>query len=242
MSVLYSMQHSLGEAPMAFLSNPIGKKMLMALTGGILFLFLVAHLLGNTTVFGGQGWINAYAEHIHSALFAPPLWAARAVLLACFGLHITLGTLLFLENTKAAPTKGTFVTYKEAGLSSRTMFYTGLLILAYVIYHLLHFTFHSVHTSLTVSAFPPDSQGRPDLFRSISLSFQRPIIASTYIVAMAVVFLHTFHGVFSSLQTFGIPGKASLPVLKRAGQVLATLLAAGFALVPVAVLTGWINL
>ena len=227
---------------MAFLSNPIGKKMLMALTGVILFLFLVAHLLGNTTVLGGPGWINAYAEHIHSAMFAPPLWAARVVLLACLGLHIALGTLLFLENTKAAPTKGTFVTYKEAGLSSRTMFYTGLLILAYLIYHLLHFTFHSVHASISVSAFPPDAQGRPDVFRSIALSFQRPVIAGTYLLAMAVVCLHTFHGVFSSLQTLGLPGKASLPVLKRAGQVLATLLAAGFALVPVAVLTGWINL
>lgn len=227
---------------MSFFSNPIGRKMLMAFTGIILFLFLVAHLLGNSTVFGNQGWINAYAEHIHSAGFSPLLWVARIVLLACFATHVIIGTLLFFENTKAAPSKGTFVSYQESTFASRTMFYTGLLILTYIVYHLLHFTFHTVHTPLTVVKLPPDSEGRPDLFRSIVLSFQRPGIATAYIAAMAVVFLHTFHGVFSSLQTFGLPGKGSLPTLKRTGQILAFLIAAGFILGPLSVFIGLIHL
>jgi succinate dehydrogenase / fumarate reductase cytochrome b subunit len=222
--------------------NPLGRKIIMAFTGIILFLFLVAHLLGNTTVFGGQDWINAYAFHIHSTEFSPLLWLTRIILLVGFLTHVIVGTFLFFENTKAAPSKGTFVSYQESTFSSRTMFYTGLLILIYLVYHLLHFTFHWVHTPLTVANLPPDPQGRPDLLRSIVLSFQRPGITTAYVITMGVVFLHTFHGVFSSLQTFGIPGKGSLPKLKITGQVLAFLIAATFVLGPLSVFIGWIHL
>ncbi len=152
---------------MILTERSLALKILMAGSGVLMLLFLLAHMLGNTTILGGPGSLNAYAKHIQG--LGPLLWVERIFMLAVLVLHIFLGVMLTLENWQARPEGYAVRKYRRSTFSSRTMIFSGLVILAFIIYHLLHFTF--LVTNPGVSHLV-DEAGRHDVYSMVVLSFR----------------------------------------------------------------------
>lgn len=217
------------------IKSTVAKKILMAVTGLILFLFVLIHLGGNTTIF--VGLINAYGEHLHAL---PALvWVFRAVLLAVFVLHVYFGIVLTLENNAARPQAYQLKKSLKATFAGRNMIWTGVLIAIFIAYHLLHFTFNVTNPSLG-AGLPTnvDKFGRPDVFKMIVLSFQQVPISAIYIASMVVLGLHLTHGVQSFVQTLGVNNEKSLPVFQSMSTAAAVVIFMGYASIPVVILIG----
>jgi succinate dehydrogenase / fumarate reductase, cytochrome b subunit len=209
--------------------NSVGKKALMALTGIILSLFVLGHLVGNLQVFQGAEKLNAYAKFLQANQGL--LWIARIVLLASVGTHAIAGILVTLEKQRARPiayyTKGNV----QATVASRTMIWSGLLILAFVIYHLLHLTFGTVHPSFRPLA----------AYENVVNGFRVTGAAVAYIVSMVGVGFHLWHGLYSMTQSLGFRHPRYTPTIRSLAALIATLLALGNISIPFAVLTGIIG-
>lgn len=210
------------------ISSTVGKKILMAVTGILMALFLVAHALGNAAFLVGQEAINAYAHHLQS--LGPLLWLERAIMLGVLVVHIWMGLSLTLENWKAKPEKYQVRRYVKTGFASRTMLYTGLIILAFLIYHLLHFTIRV--TNPGISEFV-DASGRHDVYTLALRSFEQAVITLLYIAGLAAVLLHLWHGLGSFFQTMGWNTDRSMPLVDAGGKVVATVLFLGFIAIPI---------
>lgn len=216
---------------MQLLTSSVGRKVLMAITGQLMVLFVIVHMLGNSSIFI-PGGINAYAEHLHAL---PPLvWAFRLVMLGAVGVHILFGIQLSLENRAANAETYAVKNLQKATLASQSMLYTGLLLLAFVAYHVLHFT---VRVTPDIVA-GVDAQGRFDVFTMVTSSFSHGIIAFIYIAAMVVLFLHLTHGIQSFFQTMGWNNNKTLPVISKIGQVAAVVLLIGYASIPFLIVSG----
>jgi succinate dehydrogenase / fumarate reductase cytochrome b subunit len=204
----------------ATLGSSVGKKLMMALTGLAFIGFLAAHLAGNLTIYGGKGAFNDYAEKLQS--LGPLLHLFRAGLIAFALVHILTGLYLFLLNRRARPV-GYRVQASAGGrtLSSRTMPYTGIVILAFVVYHLFHFTF--VDKSATT------------VFDMVAAAFNRPATMLLYAALMIVVALHVRHGFWSAFQTFGVNHPKWMPVVTTASIAAGVVVALGFGLLPLVV-------
>jgi len=201
----------------------------MAVSGCILFLFVVGHLIGNLQIYEGPDQLNRYAVLLRTE--PPLLWAVRIVLLAMVLLHIWSSVQLAARNIGARPDG--YVEKKAAGSSyaSRTMYWSGPIILAFVIYHLLDFTFGKVNPH-----FEPGN-----VYGNVVASFQVIPVAAFYIVAMLLLCLHLYHGLWSMFQSLGIAHPRWTPLLRRGAAVVAILIAAGNISIPVAVLAGWVR-
>lgn len=216
---------------MQLFTSTVGRKVLMAITGQFLVLFIIVHLLGNSSIFI-PGGINAYAEHLHAL---PPLvWGFRLVILCVAIIHIFFGVQLSLENRAANPDTYAVKNLKEATLSSTSMLYTGLLLLAFILYHLLQFTVRAT-PDIKVGV---DALGRVDVFGMVTNSFSHGIIAVLYIAAMVVLFLHLSHGIQSFFQTMGWNNDKSRPVFSTIGKVAAVVFLLGYASIPFVIVTG----
>ncbi|HTC88635.1 MAG TPA: succinate dehydrogenase cytochrome b subunit [Bryobacteraceae bacterium] len=215
--------------PQTFYSSTTGKKAAMAVSGCILFLFVVGHLIGNLQIYEGPDQLNRYAVLLRTE--PPLLWAVRIVLLAMVLLHIWSSVQLAARNISARPDG--YVEKKAAGSSyaSRTMYWSGPIILAFVIYHLLDFTFGKVNPH-----FEPGN-----VYGNVVASFQVIPVAAFYIVAMLLLCLHLYHGLWSMFQSLGIAHPRWTPLLRRGAAVVAILIAAGNISIPVAVLAGWVR-
>lgn len=213
--------------------STVGKKILMAIAGQMMLLFVIIHLLGNTTVYFHN--LNAYAAALHAM---PVLvWMFRLFMASMLCLHVYLGIVLTLENKKAKPLAYAVNTRLSATFAGRNMIWTGSLIGAFLVYHLLHFTIQVIDPS--VSALRnPDALGRPDVSLMVLSSFRHIGIVSFYIISVAGLLLHLFHGIQSSFQTWGLNNERSFPIITRGGQIAATILFAGYAAIPVVVLMG----
>jgi len=219
---------------MFFLSSSIGRKIVMAITGLMLLGFLVIHLFGNSLIY--IGWINAYGERLHSL---PPLvWGFRLFMLGIFILHIFIGIQLTLENNAARPQAYFVKKNLRASFSSKNMIWTGLLIVAFLIYHLLHFTVRVTNPEISNSI---DALGRLDVFKMVVLSFRNFAISGIYIAAMIVLLLHLYHGVQSFVQTCGLNSDKSLPLIEKAGKVVALILYIGYVSIPLIIILGIMN-
>ncbi len=216
-----------------FFRSLVGKKAIMAVTGLILFLFVVAHLLGNLKVFEGPAKLNAYAAGLR-AIGAPILgpsqflWVARIVLLASVLAHIWAAALVTRASLTARPVGYHALAATETTYAARTMRWGGVIILLYVIYHLLDFTFGTVNPD-----FVPG-----DVYHNVLASFHAWPVALAYVVAMLAVGLHIYHGVWSALQTLGLH-RAPVDRWRRgvAGAVAAAI-TLGYVAIPVSVLAG----
>ncbi len=216
-----------------FFRSLVGKKAIMAVTGLILFLFVVAHLLGNLKVFEGPAKFNAYAAGLR-AIGAPILgpsqflWVARIVLLASVLAHIWAAALVTRASLTARPVGYHALAATETTYAARTMRWGGVIILLYVIYHLLDFTFGTVNPD-----FVPG-----DVYHNVLASFHAWPVALAYVVAMLAVGLHIYHGVWSALQTLGLH-RAPVDRWRRgvAGAVAAAI-TLGYVAIPVSVLAG----
>ena len=223
-----------------FCRSSIGRKIIVALTGAVMVLFLIGHLLGNLLLFAGPDAINAYAKKLHD--LGPLLWIARLGLLAAVVLHIVATVQLTIANRAARPQAYGVDATRAATKSSRTMIWSGLTILAFLIYHLAHYTW-GVANGYYDKANPrywlaDDSH---NVYQMIVDGFNWVPASLFYIVAMALLFRHLGHGVASMFQTLGLTTQKSRPLIECAGHALALALFAGNCLMPIAVLAGWVK-
>ena len=216
---------------MESLHGPVGRKVVVAVTGLLMVLFVIAHMLGNMTIF--TALINTYAEHLRRLPLL--LWSYRAVMVAALLLHMILGIQLAVENL-ASKSGNYFITrHRSVTFAGETMIWSGLLLLVFIVYHLLHFTFRVTNPGISNLL---DSLGRPDVGRMVILSFQQGAIAVVYLASMVLLYLHLSHGIQSLLQSVGLNGDESLPTVRRAGTVISFILLAGFVAVPLFVIFG----
>jgi len=211
------------------------RKILVAATGIVMIGFVLVHMIGNLQVFAGAGptveltKINAYGALLKKNLII--LWGARIFLLASVFLHVVMTVSLVRRNKKARP-----VAYAKrssyASAASKMMFYGGITLFLYIIYHILHFTTGSVHTSLYVAH---------DVYGNLVRSFQKPLISFIYIIAQVALFGHLYHGTVSVFQTLGFSNPKHLRVIKKAGIGLSLIICLGFISIPVSILAGWVN-
>jgi succinate dehydrogenase / fumarate reductase, cytochrome b subunit len=222
--------------------STLGRKYLMAGTGALLFCFLIGHLIGNLQVFGPPELINNYAYFLKSK---PGLvWSARVGLLALVGVHIACAISLSAQNRAARPIPygGGKAPY-AAALNSRTMLLSGLTILAFIIYHLLHFTaltpgingvgnFHNLETVL------PSGIKVHDVYAMMILGFGVWWVSLFYLIAQALLFMHLSHGLSSMFQSLGLRNHVWWPRITLFAKVASIALFIGFASIPVSILAG----
>ena len=212
-----------------FFSSTVGKKAVMAVSGCILFLFVIGHLIGNLQIYEGPEKLNRYAALLHS--MPGLLWAVRITLLAMVALHIWSAVQLALRNWDARPAGYKKKKSTESTYASRTMYWSGPIILAFVIYHLLDFTYGTVNPHFVTGS----------VYANVVASFHVIPVAVFYIVAMILLCLHLYHGAWSMFQSLGIAHPRYTPMLKRGATAAAILIAAGNISIPVSVLAGWVR-
>lgn len=221
------------------MGTTVAKKVVVAVTGFGMVLFLIGHMLGNLQAFEGAEKLNGYAEllRIEPVL----LWAIRLGLLAFVLAHVYATISLNIESRAARPVKYHTKKTLAATPASRTMLYGGIALFFYIVYHILHFTTRSVHTALVSSTYTTDGHVHPDVFANVVRSFQNPIISAVYIAAQIFLFFHLTHGVQSAFRTVGVTHPRYLAIAKTGGQILALVIVLGFIAVPVGVLAGIIE-
>lgn len=212
--------------------------MIVAVTGLILILFVIGHLLGNLQIFLGPAWINSYAEHLRE--LGPFLWIIRALLLLVVLVHIYYTLRLAIENRRARPQSYRRRDFVKASFASRHMVMSGVILLAFIIFHLLHFSFRT--TDPRFATLPMDPLGQYDVYSMMVLGFSSPLVSGFYILAMFLLCLHLSHGSSSFFQSLGLNNKSLTPRLAAFGRVFAWLLFIGYSSIPAAVLLGWVGL
>jgi len=214
---------------MQLFSSTVGRKILMAITGQLMVLFVVVHLLGNSSIFI-PGGINAYAEHLHAL---PPLvWIFRLVMLVFVGTHACYGIMISLENSAANPGAYAVNRYLKATFSSKNMIWTGVLLALFIIGHICHFTAR-LTPDIVAQTLP---NGGFDVFTMVINSFQHGIVALLYVVSMIILFLHLNHGMQSFFQTMGWNNDCSLPVVSKVCKVIAVIFLIGYSSIPIVIL------
>lgn len=221
---------------MQLFSDSIGRKVVMAVTGLLMVLFVVGHLLGNLTIFAGENGINEYAARLHE--LGPVVWGTRVVMGVAVILHLVISVQITLENRAANPTRYQVSRPMKSTFASRNMIWTGLLLGAFVTYHLLHFTFR-VTPGLLLGT---DGSGRFDVFGMVVDAFRAPNLAVVvYVVAMISLFLHLSHGIQSTFQSLGLSNSAMLPRYGTGGTWLSALFLVGYGSIPVLILVGLLS-
>ncbi len=223
------------------LASTIGSKFLVALTGLILVGFLCTHLAGNLLIFKGPDALNAYAKGLKD--LGGLLWVGRIGLLGAFVLHVSLAIRMQVRNRSARPERYQYPGTVQASTASLTMLYSGLLILAFVVYHLAHFTLGLVHGTDTGSSLLElhDKLGRHDVYTMVLIGFSKWWVVLSYLIAQIVLWFHLSHGISSVFQTLGLNAPKYWPIIRGAGLLLATLIVVGNISIPVAVLLGWVH-
>jgi succinate dehydrogenase cytochrome b subunit len=215
----------------SFLGSTIGKKAVMAATGIVLVGFVVAHMIGNLQLYLGPETLNAYGHLLRELGHGAALWVARGVLLAAVGLHIWAATTLTLQSQSARKVGYRKLAFTESTYASRTMRWSGPILLLFILYHLAHFTLGTAH--------PQFVEG--DVYGNVIVGFQSAPVVAFYVAAMLALGLHLYHGVWSMLQTLGL----SHPSYNRWRHALSTLVTlivvAGNLSFPLAVYFGWVS-
>jgi succinate dehydrogenase / fumarate reductase cytochrome b subunit len=211
-----------------FLASTIGKKIVMAGTGIVLFGFVFVHMLGNLQIYLGAEALDAYAVFLHEVLHGGGLWIARAILLACLIGHVWAAVSLTLADRAARPVGYREWEPRESTWASRMMRWSGVVILIFVVYHLLDFTIGTVN--------PGFERGK--VFRNVVASFQVVPVSLFYIAAMLLLWSHLRHGVWSMLRTLGLSHPRYERLARRAAAAFATIVVAGNISFPLAVLFG----
>jgi succinate dehydrogenase / fumarate reductase, cytochrome b subunit len=210
--------------------SSVGKKVVMAVTGLIMVAYLVTHVLANLLVFQGPATINAYSAFLHGTGGA--LWVARLVLLAALILHIVAAVQLAQRQLDARPVGYAGGRVPQVSTwASRTIRWGGALILLFLVYHILHFTVGTAH--------PDFAEGNP--YHNVASGFRNPLVVLVYLVAVAAVGLHLYHGLWSSGRSLGMSPPSPHPLRRTAALMLALLIWLGFTVIPIAVYAGIIR-
>ena len=220
-----------------FCHSSVGRKVIVAVTGVILILFVVGHLLGNLQIYLGPEWINAYSQHLRD--LGPILWIIRIFLLASVFLHIYFTILLAIENRRARPEGYRKRNYVKASWASRHMVVSGLVVLAFIIFHLLHFTARKFNPQFPLLNLDP--LNRYDVYSMMVYGFQNVYVSAFYIVGLFLLTLHLTHGSSSFFQSLGFNNQRLAPKLAVGGRIFAWLIFIGYVSIPIAVLAGFVK-
>jgi succinate dehydrogenase / fumarate reductase cytochrome b subunit len=216
--------------------SSLGKKYVMAITGFGLWIFVIIHMLGNLQIFLGPEKINAYG----ALLKATPalLWSARAGLLFIAILHIVSATQLVRANRRARPIGYQFKKPPASTFANRTMWISGLIILAFILFHLAHFTFGWVNPQFLRLE---DSHSRHDIYAMMVEGFSNPLVSIFYIISMGLLLSHLSHGVSSLFQSLGLRSNKTFGFFDKLAKISALALFIGNSLIPLAILLGWVR-
>ena len=243
-----------------FIQSTIGRKFLMALTGVVLVLFVMGHMLGNLQIFLGPDVINAYAYKLHNLLPSSALWAVRLVLLGTIAVHIWAAVTLTLDNRKARPQGYREDKVVQASYSSRTMRWSGIILLAFIIFHIAHFTVRAVpgmqyeseskeSRILEKTEVPLVKDGEAVLENGhkimtfnvndmMVIGFKNKYVSAFYITATGLLCMHLTHGFSSMFQSVGLRNGLWRRRLDRAALFYGWVVFIGFAIIPIAVMAG----
>jgi len=211
----------------------VGRKIVMAASGWMMILFVVAHLLGNTMIY--SGWINAYAERLHAV--PPVLWIFRLFILTMITGHVFFGIQLTLENRRAKPATYAVKKSLRATFAGKSMIWSGTAVGIFVLFHLVHFTLQIIFLEHAANR-NMDIAGRPDVLGMVIYSFQNLSVSVIYGIAIAALFFHLSHGIESSFQSLGLQSDRTQSFIIRAGAVSAAVVACGYLTIPIATLVG----
>ncbi|MFD2255400.1 succinate dehydrogenase cytochrome b subunit [Luteolibacter algae] len=232
--------NALTRSAAAYWQSSIGKKLIVAVTGLIMVLFLAGHLTGNLLIYVGRGAFNEYAEFLHDAGHGALIWVARIGLLVAIVLHVWATILLVRENKAARKYKYECQSTIQASKSSRIMIWSGSTILAFVIFHLLHFTVRVTYNDAElVDPLDPerfDAYGM--VIRGFEAGFLNFFVVLFYIIAMTLLCSHLSHGVGSIFQTLGLRSKKSRELIHKISVGFAIVIWAGFISIPLAIFFG----
>lgn len=217
------------------ISNMVGRKIVMAITGLAMSVYVSIHLLGNISVFSGPDSINAYAKMLHS--LGPLLWIVRLIMAAALGLHMVFGIQLFFENRAAKTERYAVRKQLSATVAGKNMIWTGLLIAIYLGYHLLHFTVQVIYPEFSASR-NLDTLGRPDVFSMLVYNFRNIVVSIIYGAGVAAVGLHLSHGLQSMVQTLGLNNERTLSAVVKIGAVAAFAMFLGYIAIPAGIFSG----
>jgi len=221
----------------AFYHSSVGKKMIAAITGIILILFVIGHLLGNLQIFLGPDWINGYSQHLRD--LGPILWIIRIFLLTTVIVHIYVTIRLAIDNRRARPEAYIDKQHVKATFASRHMVMSGLIVLAFIIYHIAHFTVRV--TDRRFALLKADPLNHYDVYSMMVYGFQSIYVSSFYVLGLFLLALHLSHGSSSFFQSLGLNNKMLTPRLAFGGRVFAWLLFLGYTSIPIAVLLGLVK-
>jgi succinate dehydrogenase cytochrome b subunit len=224
---------------LAFWHTMIGKKVVMAVTGVVLILFVIAHMLGNLKIFSGQDEINAYSRFLREVgspalAYGQLLWVVRIILLASVALHITAAVQLTRMSHAARPVGYRVKRNVETTLAARMMRWGGVLLVVFIIFHLLHLTGGLV-------GFQSGQFKHLAVYQNVVAAFALWPVALFYVVAMGALCLHLYHGIWSMLQTLGYSTARNQRKLKIVARVIALVVFLGFGSVPVSIWAGWLR-
>ena len=214
-----------------FWDSTNGKKAVMAVTGALLFGFVIVHMLGNLQVYEGPERLNAYGRFLHGV--PEILWGFRIVLLTAVVLHIVASVQLALRKTQARPVAYTRKDNIVSTYASRTMYWSGPILLAFIIYHLLHLTAGVVH--------PGSDFIEADVYHNLVAGFQVWYVSAWYIFSMILLGFHLRHGAWSMVQSLGLNHPRHTPLLNKAAAVFAIVLTLGYISIPISVMTGLVK-
>ena len=217
----------------------VGKKVVMAVTGFVLVGFVVGHMLGNLKIFLGADAIDRYAVFLRTVgeplfPYSALLWVVRIVLLTCVALHVTAAVQLTRMSWAARPEHYDVKQSIATTYAARTTRWSGAILIAFIVYHLLHLTAGRV-------GFQPGEFQHLSVYHNVVTGFSVWYVALFYVVAMACLCLHLDHGIWSMLQTVGWNDARRTPFLRAVSRGVALLVFVGFISVPVAVLAGWVH-
>jgi succinate dehydrogenase / fumarate reductase cytochrome b subunit len=217
--------------PVAFYRSTVGKKWVMAVSGIVLMLFVLVHLIGNIKLYLSKEEINLYGEALrdmpgHLLPRTVLLWTIRVGLIAAFVFHIHSAYALTMINRRARPQKyRSKRDYVAANFASRTMRWTGVIVLLYVLFHLADLTWGQANSEFV----------RGDPYNNLVYSLQRPVVAAIYIVANIALGIHLFHGAWSMFQSLGLNNPKYNTAKRRFAQGFALVILVGNLSFPIAV-------
>jgi succinate dehydrogenase cytochrome b subunit len=223
---------------LGFYRSTIGKKIIMAVTGLIGVGFVILHMAGNLQVFVGADKINSYGALLHGPL-AELTWLLRIVLIVAVVLHVLMAWQLTQRATAARPVGYHARDPQVSTLASRTMRWGGVLLLVFIVLHILHFTTHRIDPASWSGR--TDASGHVDVYGNIVASFRIWWVSAFYIVSMIALGLHLYHGAWASIRTLGHAKPSDHPLKRRIALGVATVIWAGFTLVPLGVIAGIIR-
>lgn len=228
--------NALARCLQTYWSSSIGKKLVVALTGLFLLLFLLGHLIGNLVVFMGPEPFNAYAYFLHHMGHGAGIWVFRILMLVMLGAHI-VATIALTRQNKAARKSYEFKNTIQASASSRYMIVTGLTILAFFIYHILHFTVRAgnEYDNPALYTYLLDGKEVHNAWKMVIDGFSVWYVSAFYVIAMTFLASHLVHGFQSVFQTLGLRSQKSAPALKQISIAYTLFIWLGFVSIPIAI-------